>query len=107
MQIDIPDFARFKENPDEIIPALAKFCEDVKNTFEQAVHPGDVFMVHVSNPLIGALLCDNAEYNQTKFPELYKAIGQDFGGSTGTFRVPGGVHLPTIPSAEYTWAIRV
>lgn len=36
----------------------------------------------------GWLLCDGAEYDQTAYPELFAAIAQVWGGSTGTFRVP-------------------
>lgn len=39
----------------------------------------------------GWVVCDGTEYEQTKYPELYKAIGQFFGGNPGTFMVPNSV----------------
>lgn len=36
----------------------------------------------------GALICDGTEYDQSAYPELYNAIGQKWGGSSGTFKVP-------------------
>jgi len=36
----------------------------------------------------GWLICDGTEYQQADYPELFEAIGQTWGGATGTFFVP-------------------
>lgn len=36
----------------------------------------------------GWLLCDGAEISQNKYNDLYNVLGQSFGGSDGTFKVP-------------------
>jgi len=54
----------------------------------------------------GWVECDNTEYDQLKYEELYRAIGQKFGGSSGTFKVPDAADLPTL-SSDFIWVIKV
>lgn len=36
----------------------------------------------------GWVLCDGAEYNQNKYPNLYGVLGTFYGGAATTFNVP-------------------
>lgn len=50
----------------------------------------------------GWVEADGTEYEQTKFPDLFKAIGTTYGGTATTFMVPTGV-----ATVGMIWIIKV
>jgi len=54
----------------------------------QSNNPGDVIMTGRASAPTGWLLCDGASYSTVSYPNLFSAIGYQFGGGGGTFSVP-------------------
>lgn len=74
---------------------------------QAVVPPGTIAAYGATTAPEGWVLCDGTEYAQTKYPELYKIIGQDYGGNPGTFNVPDTTDLPILPTATVKWMIKV
>ena len=106
MKLDEPKFGRFGASVEALIQVLDQFVSTLVGVVNGGAHAGLIKVWTNTSAPNGWLICDNAEYNQTKYEDLFKAIGQTYGGTTGTFRVPGGVHLPILPSADMIWIIR-
>ena len=69
---------------------------------QATVAPGTIVAFGTAVAPEGWVLCDGTEYNQTKYPELYTVIGQDYGGNPGTFLVPN-----IAASIGAAWIIKV
>lgn len=52
------------------------------------VPPGTILEFGGTVAPAGYVLCDGSEYDQTKYEDLYKALGTFFGGTATTFNVP-------------------
>ena len=53
-----------------------------------SVQPGTVIMYAANAVLPGYLRCDGGSYSTSAYPQLFAAIGYNFGGSGGSFNVP-------------------
>lgn len=90
-----------------LVQVLDQFMTQLVAQVNTATQAGAIMGWAGTTAPSGWLICDNEEYNQTKYEDLYEQIGQTFGGGAGTFRVPGAAHLPVLPSGDLIWIIRV
>jgi len=67
------------------------------------VPPGTIVEFGGTVPPEGWVECDGTEYQQEKYPLLYKEIGQTYGGAAGTFEVPP----TTATTVGQIWIIKV
>ena len=92
------DFIDFINEIDKINGVLTRLTTINKTSFVTALNsfygsnvpPGSIFPYVKDTPPAGYLMCDGAEYDLAFYPNLYSAIGFNFGmGSTATkFKVP-------------------
>lgn len=68
------------------------------------VPPGIVALYAMSTPPGDWVECDATSYENTKYPELFAAIGTTHGGTATTFQVPSA---PSAPPANFVWMIKV
>ena len=69
------------------------------------VPPGTIVEYGGSTPPDGWVEADGEEYENTKFPSLFAAIGTTFGGTASTFNVPDASATP--PTVGTIWIIKV
>ena len=105
MTFKSPSLGQVASDPKLFTQLLQQVLDQIENALRKADPVGAerVWAGQYGLPE-GWVACDGTEYDQVKFPELYATIGQTFGGSTGTFRVPNR-------TADYPvghiWMIRV
>ena len=88
-------------------------CDDsAKGDGRASGHPwatGDMKLAcRAQNVPEGWLPCIGGYVQRVSYPELYSVIGERFGSSSqDNFKLPGAADLPTVPSANVWWLIRL
>lgn len=107
MALEIPQWGDAASDPQKLIQLLDQLSIQLQVELEKGSPIGEMAVFPVGNAVEGWLPVDGSEFNQSKFPQLFKKLQTTWGGTATTFNIPDVADLPTLPDADMQWMIRV